>query len=75
MKLGSFFIICKPTFQVPNKTLESLFNLFYKQSIFQFFFQTKVQFISYTIAVEYYSKFAHEKTIANISETFPREFG
>ena len=26
MKLGSFFIICKPSFQVPNKTLECLFE-------------------------------------------------
>ena len=25
MKLGSFFIICKPTFQVANETLELLF--------------------------------------------------
>ena len=28
MKLESFFIICKPTFQVSNKTLECLFDLF-----------------------------------------------
>ena len=62
IKLGSFFIICKPKFQVPNKTLECLFNLFLNnldgsknQSKFCFgpilFLQKKVQFISYTIVL------------------------
>ena len=55
-------MICKPTFQVPNKTLECLFNLFLNnldgsknQSKFCFgpilFLQKKIQFFSYTIVL------------------------
>ena len=45
MKLGSFFIICKPTFQVPNKSLERFFlftSIFWGGGL-------EVQFISHTI--------------------------
>ena len=60
MKLGSFFFICKPTFQVPNKTLECLFDFQIIWMVAEirasfvlvqivFFLQIMVPFISYTI--------------------------